>query len=69
MPPSRPLDAANSRLSERFGPRSEIHFGVAVRCISGANVPAIQSHGDRGLGRRNVVRRPFLGAWFRIRFG
>jgi hypothetical protein len=34
---------------------------VAVRGISGANVAVIQSHGDRGLGRRDILRGPFLG--------
>jgi len=42
---------------------------VAVRCITGANVPAIQSHGDRGLGRRDVVRGPFLGTRLGILLG
>ena len=41
---------------------------VAARCISGANVPAIQSHGDPRLGWRDVVRGPFLGTRLRIRF-
>src|SRR5258708_27246937 len=42
---------------------------IAVRCISGANIPAIQSHGDRRLGRRDIVRGPFLGARLGILLG
>src|SRR5258708_6542356 len=35
----------------------------------GANVPAIQSNGDRGLRRRDIVRGPFLGARLGILLG
>lgn len=42
---------------------------MPTRCVSGANVASVESHGDRGFRWRNIVNGPFLSAWLGIQLG